>query len=225
MKILPLLAWVFTWFWYFRDVPAERTATAVTARLASFAVTSARDLPPAGGDVIIITVKSQASERGPLFKHAGVERMHPSGLVLGNSRAEVGFDPESPAWPAWARPAFNLALPGAGISAVAGDFSRALHGVTPKLVVVGLDFVDFRVDPTSDDTFQAPAASTDPLSEMRERASALLTMNALVDSVATVKAQHDPRARLSARDTQRIVSGHPLCARRRAHFRMDALRR
>jgi hypothetical protein len=137
-------------------------------------------------------VKSQASERGPLFKHAAVERMHPSGLVLGNSRAEIGFDPDSPAWPAWARPAFNLALPGAGISAVAGDFGRALRGVAPKLVVVGLDFVDFRVDPTSNDTFKAPAASADPLFEMRERTSTLLTMNALVDSLATVKAQHEP---------------------------------
>ena len=137
-------------------------------------------------------VKSQASERGPLFKHTGVERMHPSGLVLGNSRAEIGFDPDSPAWPAWARPAFNLALPGAGISAVAGDFDRALRGVSPKLVVVGLDFVDFRVDPTSDDTFNALAANADPLLDVRERASALLTMNALVDSLATVKAQHEP---------------------------------
>ena len=138
------------------------------------------------------SVKSQASERGPLFKHTAVDRMHPSGLVLGNSRAEIGFDPESPAWPTWARPAFNLALPGAGISAVAGDFDQALRGSTPKLVVVGLDFVDFRVDPASNDTFKAPAASADPLPRMRERASALLTMNALVDSLTTVKAQHEP---------------------------------
>ena len=137
-------------------------------------------------------VKSQAGERGPLFKHTGVERMHPSGLILGNSRAEVGFDPQSPAWPAWARPAFNLALPGAGISAVAGDFAKALRGTTPRLVVVGLDFLDFRVDPASDETFTAPAASTDALPEMRERASALITMSALVDSLATVRAQHEP---------------------------------
>ena len=138
------------------------------------------------------SVKSQASERGPLFKHAAVERMHPNSLVLGNSRAEIGFDPESPAWPAWARPAFNLALPGAGISAVAGDFNQALRGSTPKLVVVGLDFVDFRVDATSNDTFNARAASAGSLSEIRERASALLTMSALADSLATVKAQHEP---------------------------------
>ena len=137
-------------------------------------------------------VKSQASERTELFKHTAVERMQPSGLVLGNSRAEIGFDPESPAWPVWARPAFNLALPGAGISAIAGDFSKALHGANPRLVVVGLDFVDFRVDPSSDDNFQAPPPVADPLHEMHERATALLTMNALGDSLATIRAQHEP---------------------------------
>jgi hypothetical protein len=137
-------------------------------------------------------VKSQASERGSLFKHVSLERMHPNGLILGNSRAEIGFDPESPAWPPGARPAFNLALPGAGISAVAADFAKALRGTTPKLVVVGLDFLDFRVDPSSGDTFKTPVPGTDSSVELRERVSALLTMNALADSVATVRAQHEP---------------------------------
>src|SRR5438552_18308256 len=107
-------------------------------------------------------IKSQAGERAVLFKRAGVERMRPAGLVLGNSRAEIGFDPESPAWPESARPVFNLALPGAGISAVTGDFAKALRGTTPKLVVVGLDFLDFRVDPSSGDTFRPPAPGADP---------------------------------------------------------------
>jgi len=138
------------------------------------------------------SVKSQASERGSLFKHVSLERMRASGLILGNSRAEIGFDPESPAWPLWARPAFNLALPGAGISAVASDFAKALRGSTPKLVVVGLDFLDFRVDPSSGDTFQIRAPGADPSVELREHMSALLSMSALTDSLATVKAQHEP---------------------------------
>ena len=32
------------------------------------------------------TVNSQAREGGRLFKHTGVARMHPSGLIFGNSR-------------------------------------------------------------------------------------------------------------------------------------------
>ena len=75
-------------------------------------------------------IKSQAGERAALFKRAGVERMRPAGLVLGNSRAEIGFDPESPAWPESARPVFNLALPGAGIAA---RRRRARGGATQYL--------------------------------------------------------------------------------------------
>jgi len=137
-------------------------------------------------------IKSQASERGQVFKRSGVERMRPKSLILGNSRAEIGFDPESPAWPAEARPVFNLALPGAGMSAVAAEFAQAVASATPRLAVVGLDFVDFRVEATSGGSFNPRSQRADPMQWLRERATALLTLSALGDSLATVKAQHEP---------------------------------
>ena len=139
-------------------------------------------------------IKSQASERAPLFKRMGVKRIRPASLVLGNSRAEIGFDPESPAWPESARPVFNLALPGAGIAAVADELAEALRSASPRLVVVGLDFLDFRVDPSSDESFTAQPADSDPFRGLRDRATALLTLNALADSLATIRAQHQPYA-------------------------------
>jgi hypothetical protein len=139
-------------------------------------------------------IKSQAGERAKLFKRAGLARMQPASLILGNSRAEIGFDPASPAWPERARPVFNLALPGAGIEAVAAEFDAALRGVAPGLVVVGLDFLDFRVDPTADETYTAPAEDSEPLRSLRDYAGALLTLGTLADSLTTLKAQHDPYA-------------------------------
>ncbi len=139
-------------------------------------------------------IKSQAGERAALFKHTAVARMRPASLVLGNSRAEIGFDPESPAWPKEARPAFNLGLPGASIVAVAGEFDEALRTASPKLAIVGLDFLDFRVVPASDEHFEPSPADADPIRDLRQRASALLTLNALADSLATIKAQRDPYA-------------------------------
>jgi hypothetical protein len=137
-------------------------------------------------------IKSQASERGALFKHTALARAQPAAVILGNSRAEIGFDPESPAWPSSARPVFNLALPGAGMPAVAAEFGQALKSTAPTLVLVGLDFVDFRVDPASRESFTLPTPPADGLAAARERVAALLTMNALTDSLATIKAQHDP---------------------------------
>jgi hypothetical protein len=139
-------------------------------------------------------IKTQAGERTKLFKRAGVARMQPASLILGNSRAEIGFDPDSSAWPEQARPVFNLALPGAAIEAVAAEFDDTLRVTSPRLVVVGLDFLDFRVDPASDENYTPPEADTEPLRDLRERAGALLTLGALADSLATVKSQHDPFA-------------------------------
>ena len=38
-------------------------------------------------------IKSQAGQRAEMYKRHTVERMRPNALVLGNSRAEIGFDP------------------------------------------------------------------------------------------------------------------------------------
>ena len=61
---------------------------------------------------------------------------------------------------------------------------------TPKLVLVGLDFLDFRVDPESRTNFDSTRDRS--FGRFRERVSALLTIGALADSLATLKAQYDP---------------------------------
>jgi hypothetical protein len=138
-------------------------------------------------------VKSNAGQRTLIFKRTNVERMRPNALILGNSRAEIGFDPDSPAWPAAMRPVFNLALPGTGPQSALEEFRRVRDIHAPRLVLVGLDFLDFRVDPS---VRFVPAPSTrqedTPLQTIRNRTSALLTIDALGDSLGTLKAQRDP---------------------------------
>jgi len=141
------------------------------------------------------SVKSQASQRTLVFKRENVGRMHPRALILGNSRAEVGFDPASPAWPADVRPVFNLAIPGTGPVAALTEFKRVQRVEALRLVVVGLDFVDFRVDaPPRTGIAALPPPTNDALQRWKDKFSALLTVAALADSVATLKAQRDPFA-------------------------------
>jgi hypothetical protein len=85
-------------------------------------------------------IKSQAGQRAETFKRHGAERMRPNALILGNSRAEVGFDPQSPAWPVAVRPVFNLALPGAGVDSALDD-SPMCREVRHRSILVGLDFL------------------------------------------------------------------------------------
>jgi hypothetical protein len=91
--------------------------------------------------------KPGASAQGPLVKAYGVERERPRGLVLGNSRAEVGFDPGHPAWPESSRPVYNAALPGTGTREGLRYLQHALAGSPLGTVVLGLDFMDFLVAP------------------------------------------------------------------------------
>jgi len=135
-------------------------------------------------------IKSQAGQRAEIFKRRGLERMRPNAVILGNSRAEIGFDPDSPAWPDSARPVFNLALPGTGADAALDQLTRALSIASPRLILVALDFLDFRSDAVTHD--EAKSTHNEPMQWLRERASALLTLSALADSMATVIAQRRP---------------------------------
>ncbi len=133
-------------------------------------------------------IKSQAVQRAELFKRVGVARVRPNALILGNSRAEIGFDPESPAWPMDVRPVFNVALPGTGVDSTLDELTQVLASSTPRVVLIGLDFLDFRTDAIAR---EAPApAHRSRMQDLRDRASALLTLSALADSIATIEAQH-----------------------------------
>lgn len=91
--------------------------------------------------------KPHATTQGDLVKPYLVLRHPPRTLILGNSRAEVGFDPEDPAWPAAARPVFNLALPGTGTRVARRLFEHVLAVHPPQAVVLGVDYMDFLVEP------------------------------------------------------------------------------
>lgn len=90
-------------------------------------------------------VKPRAAQRGYLTKESGVVATKPSNLILGNSRAEVGFDPESLAWPSGTT--YNAAVPGGGTETALAFLKLGVDGGQLRQVLIGLDFQDFLVDP------------------------------------------------------------------------------
>jgi len=134
-------------------------------------------------------IKSRASQRSEMFKRHAQTRIHARAIILGNSRAEIGFDPDSAVWPAGARPVFNFGLPGSGIESSIALFAKTLESNTPTLLLVGVEFLDFRAaDGAASPAFAA--GDRDGFRWIRERASSLLTLDALIDSIATVTSQH-----------------------------------
>ncbi len=147
-------------------------------------------------------VKVRAQQRGLLSKSYNLVRVGPKSLVLGNSRAEIGFDPDHPGWPADAKPVYNFALPGAGLSSNLQQLDYALRDTQIKTVVLGLDFLDFTFDANKTnlairaDALRYIAAL--PTFEWARRAGdyieTLVSLDTLGDSIRTVLEQRNPYA-------------------------------
>lgn len=108
-------------------------------------------------------------------------------IILGNSRAELGFDPRSTAFGAMAGKGYNLAVPGSSLLNSAHQFSQlAQSGVRPDMVIVGVDFIEFLkpvIFPALPDR-----------SAQFWQFDALFSLTSLKDALATVRAQRAGKA-------------------------------
>lgn len=128
-----------------------------------------------------------------LAKVEQAKRAAPRTVVLGNSRMDVGIDPESRYWPSGAHPVFNLAIPGQGPS---GDL-RNLHTVFPGtegpgLALLGVDFFDSLFDSATDATPpRSRSGSKDVLKRLGDLSRTTVSIDALMDALSTVLSQRD----------------------------------
>jgi hypothetical protein len=155
-------------------------------------------------------IKPAAADRGPMTKAYQVLRVQPRTLVLGNSRAELGLDPNDPAWPPQAQPVYNLALPGTGTATSLHYLQHVLAATAdnptaqPTLVVWGIDLMDFLTDPHAVPGTQSliggdlrlllPGNTVRWQQQVRDHVESTLTMNALLDSLTTLVNQRNPYA-------------------------------
>lgn len=162
-------------------------------------------------------LKPKSGPNGHLVKPYRVVEVQPRTLILGNSRTEVGFDPESSHWPAAFRPVFNMALPASGIEASLRSLQHSIAAGKPALTIVGVDFFDFLSnDDARNRTPLQPFESSDfekrllingdgsrnrlrTIQSIKDQATVLFSLNALIDSLQTIAMQHLPdQANLTA---------------------------
>lgn len=114
----------------------------------------------------------------------------PSLAIFGNSRAEIGFDPEDPAILATGMEAFNHAIPGAPLTTAANQLAwlEAAHCL-PTRILIGVDFFDFvggvELDPA---TLHKPSPSAD----LGFFGRSVFSLAGLGDSFTTLQLQNDP---------------------------------
>jgi len=111
-------------------------------------------------------------------------RFHPSALILGNSRAEVGFDPRHRAFAARGLRAFNAAVPGSDMDYTLASFHRLMPD--NEVAIVGVDFLDFLYSPP-----EAGPSSPVFRDSIATRALALFSTTALLDSLRTLVIQRE----------------------------------
>lgn len=164
--------------------------------------------PPVAG---FNDAKPFAGDRGRVGKLHQVLRVGPKGLIVGNSRPEMGLSPEHPCWPAAAQPVYNIGLPGLSVYSQVRYAQHAQARGPAAALVIGVDFLDFlnagpatsdpRAWPPSHVVLDAEPFAVDPNGEAsdnfaRARISdyvdAALSLDALGHSLATVVRQGGP---------------------------------
>lgn len=147
----------------------------------------------------INSVKPRPTRYQNEIKVSHASHLHPGALIAGNSRAEIGFDPLALAFAERGLSAYNLAIPGSGIAIARGQFDYLeQHGLRPKLIVLGvefLDFIDTRNQLPAKDT-ASPALATHPVEGYFWRFDSLLSLTSIGDALRTLPLQYasDPES-------------------------------
>jgi hypothetical protein len=156
-------------------------------------------------------LKPTASERVRVTKPYMATRAKPKVVIGGNSRPEIGLNPQSPCWNAIDRPVFNAAIPGADVFMQVRYVQHAVESGQARRILFGVDFLDFLVDSkkavgtvdwdrlgTRFDGRLRPASATPGMPASIQQAedilSGLFSMVALGDSIVTVAAQGAPHS-------------------------------
>jgi hypothetical protein len=154
--------------------------------------------------------KPAAADWPRVTKAYMVQRAHPTTLIIGNSTADVGFNPDSPAWPAAARPVFNLAIDGGLPRTHLRYLQHALYVTAPTHVVISVNFTESLILPqrklsaaVQDQFAFEPRMLVLPDGEpnpdyrnghIADLVFATLSFTALSDSITTLLSQNNPDA-------------------------------
>ena len=161
-------------------------------------------------------IKPRASQVGAPFKYRVVDFNLPRTLLLGNSRVEMGWNPEHlPS--ATFGPVANVALPGQGLDAMVALANHAWARSRPVRLIVGVEFFDCleaapaapQPPPTRSPWAAASAGGAQPLERFGAVAAQMLSLDTTADSLSTLLAQRNADAPDLRRDGFQPARDYP----------------
>ncbi len=142
-------------------------------------------------------VKPQPDRYQEQIKLLNARASKANAFIFGNSRAEIGLNPGYEGFAKAGLSAYNLALSGTRISSTKRELEfLKTSGVKPEFVVLGVDFLDYLVNPTG----HVPAISAIPTSNAHDvnaiqwQFDALFSLASVSDSLKTLQIQTDSEA-------------------------------
>ena len=135
------------------------------------------------------------------IKLTQVKRLKPDVLILGNSRTEIGFNPDAPVFKQRELLAYNLGIPGIGIKTI---YEQLLYlkknDINPKLIILGLDFLDF-INLSSQQESDVSINSSQHLVEQQSKVEnwfwqfdSIFSLTSVRDAFRTLTIQNDDEA-------------------------------
>lgn len=130
-------------------------------------------------------VKPKSSDRIGIFKKYQPKYFQPVTLVVGNSRVEMGINPQHPAFDDL-QPVYNLGVPGPAMRGQLAYAQNALKSSNVKNIFLALDFRDFLDDQNNLDEELASINT----SIFEDKVPAILSLDALMSSIVTLFSQN-----------------------------------
>ena len=137
----------------------------------------------------INVIKPYLDHHRELARYQKAYRLCPNTGIFGNSRAEIGFDPESPVLAEHEMAAFNHAIPGTGASTTLRQIIWLKNAnCFPKTILLGVEFFDFL---GGDEPHSLPTLATHPAPQRDARffAESVFSITGLRDSLTTLLLQ------------------------------------
>jgi hypothetical protein len=134
---------------------------------------------------LINAIKPHLDHHRELARYQRATRLCANSGIFGNSRAEIGFDPDNPAFAEQRLSAFNHAIPGTGASTSLRQIIWLENAkCLPHTIFLGIDFFDFLGGSAPR---QLPTLATDPAPHIDARffAESVFSITGLRDSLTT----------------------------------------
>jgi hypothetical protein len=140
-------------------------------------------------------VKTQPERYQKEIKLSGARASAANLFIVGNSRAEIGLDPDFPGLAADGMAPYNLALAGTRIQVAHEQLEQlGAAGQHARRLIVGAEFLDFPIDPLAAQAPLPAAPARGPLAELKWRFDALFSADSVLDALKTLRSQHNPNA-------------------------------